>query len=214
MISEILTILAVSLFGISHSLLATQYIKNKFSISQRYYRIFYVIIATFSLLIIEFYIDLLAKDPDHINFQPIISASNEILLVANFLSILGILIVAGSFLQSNPFKFVGLIPENYEKDLKVAFFYKFSRHPMYFGALLLFIPNLFLINNMVYFIKYFGYSLYFILGAILEERRMSELFLNYNIMYSRGFLFPWRLSHLQKLLSFKKKDLFKNKNIS
>jgi hypothetical protein len=76
---------------------------------------------------------------------------------------------------------------------------------MYFGALLLFIPNLFLINNMVYFIKYFGYSLYFILGAILEERRMSELFPNYDVMYSRGFLFPWRLNHLQELISSERK---------
>jgi protein-S-isoprenylcysteine O-methyltransferase Ste14 len=214
MIPEILTIITVSFFGISHSFLATQYIKSKFPISQKYYRIFYVLIATFSLLIIEFYIDLLARDPDHINFQPIIAASNEILLVANFLSILGILIVAGSLIQSNPFKFVGLMSENYEKDLKVAFFYRFSRHPMYFGALLLFIPNLFLINNIVYFIKYFGYSLYFVLGAILEERRMSVLFPNYDIMRSRGFLFPWRLSHLQELLSFRNKDLLMSKNIS
>ena len=162
-----------------------------------------MIVASISLLILEFILGRLANDPSHISYQPIIGISLDLVTFTNFLSILGALIVAGSLIQANPFKFIGIRSENYNKDLKTSFFYKFSRHPMYFGALLMFVPILFLTNNLVIFIKYFGYSTYFILGAVLEERRMANLYPNYNIMYSRGFLFPWKLKHLREFLSFK-----------
>ncbi|OLS25749.1 MAG: hypothetical protein HeimC3_13280 [Candidatus Heimdallarchaeota archaeon LC_3] len=203
MIPELLTGMLVLLFGVSHSFLATSYVKNIVPLSQKNFRLLYVIIGAISLLIVEYFIGILANDPNRLEYESIINPSAEILTIVSYLSIIGVFIIAGSLLQSHPLKFIGLTSENYEKDLETSYFYKFSRHPMYFGALVMFVPILFITNNLVLFTKYFGYSLYFILGAILEENRMSRIFPNYDIMRSRGFLFPWKLSHLQILLLIK-----------
>ena len=202
MLPEIITIILIASFGMSHSILASQTMKKHIPLNPTHYRLFYVIIGSISFLFVDYVTNIVVNEPDHISMRPLLSPTPQLKLIIMILGVLGGLIVFGVVIQTNPFKFFGLQSEQLNKDLDWTKFYRFSRHPMYFGALLIFVPGLFIMNNLALFLKYFGYSLYFVLGALIEERRLAKTLHGYDsIMFTRGFLFPWRKKHLLVIFS-------------
>ena len=202
LIPELLSLSLSFAFCLSHSLLASQTLKELTPVNPQTYRILYVVVASVVFLVVTSLNLVLAVAPDHTEFSPLVLADAPISALINLLSVIGILIVAGSLLQTNPLKFAGIIPETLEKDLRIDFFYRWARHPMYFGALMMFLPGLVVSTNAVLLIQNLIFSLYFVFGAVAEERRMSKIMSGYaEYMSSRGFLFPWKPSHFKILFA-------------
>ncbi|MFQ5981299.1 MAG: methyltransferase family protein [Candidatus Heimdallarchaeota archaeon] len=202
MVIEFLAILILFGFVLSHSILATQTVKNKLGWSQRTFRLVYNILAVLSFGLLLQGLSILATHADHQTIAAIITPTPEIKQLILILQLIGIIFVLGAWIQTNPLKFMGLLPENPNNDLHSGWFYRFSRHPMYFGVLLIIVPDIFMRTNLIWILTNLIFALYLIVGAIPEEMRMKKTFPSYAMFHStRGFLFPWKISHFQSLFS-------------
>ena len=205
MIVDIIAGLLIIAFCVQHSIFASNRAKSIIPINQQYYRLFYNFVGGFTLIALTIILVVLANNPDNITITPLLynvvnkDLSPQINLIATILTIIGLIFVAGSLLQTNPFKFAGLLAEEPDRDLQTGFFYKFARHPMYTGAILWLGPNIFLSGNMVWFLQNLIFVAYFIIGSIFEERRLRKILPGYDIMFTRGSLFPWKKQHFVTL---------------
>ena len=199
MLVDIVAGLLIIFFCVQHSFFASNKAKSILPINQQYYRLFYNIIGGSTLIILTIFLAMLSTNPDNIIMAPLITPTPLIRTIATALSIIGIIFVAGSLLQTNPFKFAGLLAEEPDKDLQTGFFYRFARHPMYTGAILFLGPNIFLSGNMVWFLQNVIFVAYFVIGSIFEERRLKQILPGYDIMFTRGSLFPWKKEHFGTL---------------
>lgn len=200
MLVDIIAGALIILFCVQHSFFASMKAKSILPVKQQYYRLFYNIVGGFTLILLTIVLAVLASSPDNITMSPLITPTPEVKTIAFVLSIIGIVFVLGALLQTNPFKFAGLLAEEPDKDLQTGFFYRFSRHPMYTGAILWLGPNIFLSGNMVWFLQNLIFVAYFIIGSLFEERRLRQILPGYDIMYTRGYLFPWKREHFTNLL--------------
>ena len=205
MLVDILAGLLIIFFCVQHSFLASNRAKSIIPVKQQYYRLFYNFIGGFTLIILTVILVVFASSPDNIVMKPLIynvvnkDLSTQLNILATIFEVIGIIFVAGSVIQTNPFKFAGLLAEEPDKDLQTGFFYKFARHPMYTGAILWLGPNIFLSGNMVWFLQNLIFVAYFIIGSIFEERRLRQILPGYDIMFTRGSLFPWKKEHFVTL---------------
>lgn len=203
MISELFTACVMVSWGFLHSILASNPVKKKFRVdlfNQRY-RIFFNVVSIITLLCLELIISTFLR-PEAIQVVPLLDRSiiqAQILYIVLFYS--GIIIFIGVVIQVNPLKLLGIIRENLG-DIKLGGFYRFSRHPMYAGLLLIFLSNLLISADSVSLTKTTGYILYIIIGARFEERRLVKNFEHYEIMFTRSFLLPYRFKHFK--IIFKK----------
>ncbi|KKL77118.1 hypothetical protein LCGC14_2038090 [marine sediment metagenome] len=203
MISELFTAGIMVSWGFLHSILASNPVKKKFKVdpfNQRY-RIFFNVVSIITLMYLELIISSFLR-PGAIQLGPILDRSiiqAQILYTVLFYS--GIIIFIGVLIQVNPLKLLGVIRENPD-DIKLGGFYRFSRHPMYAGLLLIFLANLLISADSVSLTKTTGYILYIIIGARFEERRLKKNIEQYEIMFTKGFFFPYRLKHFK--IIFKK----------
>ena len=184
-------------FCISHSILTVNYMKNVIPLSSKNYRLFYNIISGISLGILTIALTELSKDPA-MTTSPFIVADDNLKFFVQLLSFIGIIFIVGSLLQTNPLKFVGFI-EELDTDLNIDLFYRFSRHPMYTGAILLLGPGIFISTNLIWIQQSIIFVLYFIFGSLHEELRLKHFLKGYETMYSRGHLFPWKKTHFYTL---------------
>ncbi len=203
MISELLTASFMVFWGFLHSILASNPVKKKFGVGpfDQRYRIFFNIVSIITLLCLELIISTILR-PEAIQMVPFLDISiiqAQILYIVLFFS--GTIIVIGVLIQVNPLKLLGVIPEK-PSDIKLGGFYRFSRHPMYAGFLLILLANLLISTDSVSLTKTIGYILYLIVGARFEERRLKKNFEHFEIMFTRGFFFPYRLKHFK--IIFKK----------
>ncbi len=203
MISELLTASIMVSWGFLHSILASNPVKKKFGVGpfDQRYRIFFNIVSIITLLCLELIISTILR-PEAIQMVPLLDISiiqAQILYIILFFS--GTIIVIGVLIQVNPLKLLGVIREK-PGDIKLGGFYRFSRHPMYAGFLLIFLANLLISTDSVSLTKTTGYILYLIVGARFEERRLKKNFEHFEIMFTRGFFFPYRLKHFK--IIFKK----------
>jgi protein-S-isoprenylcysteine O-methyltransferase Ste14 len=172
----ILTLFFVG-YAVVHSLLAGLPVKNwarrTFGPStDRWYRLFYNIFATITLLPLFL---LLALLPDHTLY--IVPAPWRWLMVGGqLLALLGMGLAA---IQTNLFHFIG-IPQLFadkptqHSSFTVSGFYNWVRHPIYFFGLLLI--WLFPVMTVNFFVTYILFTIYFYSGSIYEERRLVAEF--------------------------------------
>ena len=185
-------------WGFLHSLLASNPVKEKFRVDpfDQRYRIFFNVVSIITLLCLELLISTFLR-PRAIQLVPLLDRTiiqAQILYIALFYS--GIIIFIGVLIQVNPLKLLGIIRENPD-NIKVGGFYRFSRHPMYAGFLLILLANILILADSVSLTKTTGYILYVIVGARFEERRLKKNLEHYEIMFTRGFFFPYRLKHFK-----------------
>jgi protein-S-isoprenylcysteine O-methyltransferase Ste14 len=195
MIVDLVAGILISGFCVQHSFFASNKAKSLMPISQQNYRLFYNVVGGITLVLLTLILTILSADPEHIEINPIIPKTEIIQNITFILSIIGLIFIIGSVVQTNPLKFAGLLAEEPDKDLQTGLFYRFSRHPMYTGAILLLGPNIFTSSNFIWFLQNFIFVVYFIIGSLYEEKRLKQILPGYETMFTRGHLFPWKKQH-------------------
>ncbi|KKK43214.1 MAG: NnrU protein [Candidatus Lokiarchaeum sp. GC14_75] len=198
MISELLTVGLMAVWALQHTILASDFVKKKFvnNLLDQRYRVLYNIISILTLVLVEITIAVFFI-PNGLHILPFLDKS--IFLTQIFYYILyfsGLAFAIGSFIQINPLKFLGILQIN-PSDLKTGGFYRFSRHPMYAGFTLVLLTIFLTSTNSVNSIKVLGYITYLIVGARCEENRLKKSFEGYELIYTRGFFFPYRIRHFK-----------------
>jgi protein-S-isoprenylcysteine O-methyltransferase Ste14 len=99
-----------------------------------------------------------------------------------------------SVMQTDALHFVGLkqiFVEDTKSNLVTSGLYKFVRHPIYTFSLLFLWLTPMLTDNMLVF--YIGITLYFIIGAYFEERKLLREFGEAYAAYkkSTAMIIPW-----------------------
>ncbi len=180
------------LFGLSHSILASNNLKRKLieQIGEKvaFYRLFYNI----SSLILFLVIYQVAPKPG-ITLYDLIYPWDIIILVFQIFSLIGLIWAASSV---NLWEFLGIaqikryyrgeyntseLDERYE--LKKSGAFKYSRHPIYFFSILFL--GLRPTMSFFYLVFFICLTLYFIIGSIYEEKKLVELFGDEYVQYQQ-----------------------------
>ncbi|MHA1975228.1 MAG: hypothetical protein ACTSW1_19735 [Candidatus Hodarchaeales archaeon] len=201
MINEIITLVLVLIWSFQHSLLASRRVKDFFGVytSGKIYRVVYIAISVISLAVMELIIGLYLH-PRGVIIQPIVPKSNYFFRnFSRLMAFIGLVIAVGAFIQADPLVFFGVRDE---KDIsaKLGFFYRFSRHPIYLGVLIVMFDSIIRVQNSILLTEYLTLACYLIIGAKLEENRLKNSLAGYKKMFSRGFLFPYKKEHFLVIL--------------
>lgn len=165
----------IVLWGIVHSILASIGFKDFLRRSlgsgfMKFYRLLYNIFAVISLAPVLY---LMISLPDK-NFYRVPSPWSYLMWAGQAVSALLLLLAV---LQTDVFAFVGLrqLVEGEEKsDLVISGLYRFVRHPLYtFGLLILWLSPSMTVNT---FIVYAAFTVYILIGAVFEERKLMREF--------------------------------------
>jgi protein-S-isoprenylcysteine O-methyltransferase Ste14 len=168
-------VLAITIWGVVHSILASNSFKDfchrVFGAGfMRVYRLGYNIFAALSFLPILY---LMAILPD----QPLYSISspwNYLMLAVQALSAVMLLV---GILQTDTLSFVGLrqlFEEEKSPQLVTRGLYRYVRHPLYtFGLLTIWLSSSVSINS---FVVYVAATIYTLVGAYFEERKLLREF--------------------------------------
>jgi protein-S-isoprenylcysteine O-methyltransferase Ste14 len=190
-----LTFLAFALYAILHSLLASLWAKGKSrallgSLSDRAYRLTYNLFAGISFLPVLW---IMAANPGSTLYR----ISWPWLLLSTVLQLTGAAIILGGMLQTDVWHFLGLrqLTQNTpsaESPLIITGLYRYMRHPLYTGGLLLiwFTPQM--TTSLLAFNV--AATIYLYVGSIFEERRLvaafGEQYERYQQQVPRFFPFP------------------------
>jgi len=183
------TIILISVFCISHSILASNKVKklfkNRFGNLIALYRIGYNIISVISFAII--YISLPRID---ITLYNLSNPYDLIILFFRLLSLIGFIWSARYF---SPGEFIGwsqikrFRAENYDSNdldesstLRIEGPYEYSRHPVYFFSIMFLVMRP--VMTLTYFIIVVIFVVYFYIGSVFEEKRLIE---KYGEAYTR-----------------------------
>ena len=168
-------IFALAVWGLVHSFLASLAVKDlarrAFGTGfMRLYRLAYNVFSAISFLPVLW---LVATLPDR-NLYSVPAPWNYLLLAGQGLAALCLLVAV---LQTDSLYFVGL-KQLFEADkpgsLVTSGFYKLVRHPIYtFSLFFLWLNPSMTVNSLVFYI---GATLYFLIGAYFEERKLLREF--------------------------------------
>jgi len=194
-----ITTALISIFCISHSILASNKVKkqfqNRFGSLIAFYRVGYNIISVITFIIIYQMlprIDILIYD--------LPNPYDLIILFFQLLSIVG-LIWSAKYFDSG--EFLGLaqikryIAHNYDLNdidenskLQIEGPYKYSRHPIYLFSILFLIMRP--VMSLTYLIIVVIFVVYFYIGSVFEEKRLVEKFGEEYINYQKSVprIFP------------------------
>ena len=173
--SPFIILLTFAIYGAVHSLLASLTVKDFVHaffglVGERYYRLFYNIFSFVTLvpvLALPFII------PDKILY----TIPDNWRLAAQAVQIISIGLVFISVIQTGLFSFIGLSQAmgNKSKDtLTTNGLYGIVRHPLYtFSMIFLWLTTTMTQNTAM---LYLAFSLYFIIGGIVEERKLTKVF--------------------------------------
>ncbi|KAB2841082.1 MAG: isoprenylcysteine carboxylmethyltransferase family protein [Melioribacteraceae bacterium] len=183
LIDVLIIIFLFVLFGISHTILASNKIKQRIVEGAgnkiAYYRLFYNFISLISFLIIYE----ISPKPDVVIYD-LNYPWDIIILVPQVLSLFGLIwsvkhVDLKEFLGisqikrylKNEYK-INELDEHSELIIKGA--YKYSRHPIYFFSILFlgFRP----VMDVFYLTFFFCLIVYFIIGSVYEEKKLVEKF--------------------------------------
>ncbi len=166
---------AALLYGLVHSIMASLSIKRRMQqifgqAAERYYRLFYSLFAAITLLPV---LALPALIPDVRLYA--ISAPWVYFTIA--LQGIAVALLGYSLLQTGAFQFIGLtqalgIPA--EDNLNTGGLYRFIRHPLYTFSLVFLWLTPVMTRNLA--ILYLAFTIYFVIGALYEERKLLTLF--------------------------------------
>ncbi len=175
-----LIVLACALYGGFHSLLASMGVKNLVEnrlglVGRRFYRLFYNLLATFLLLPV---ILLPAWLPDRSLYR---LAFPWYIIVLTIQGLAGLGLIA-AVLQTDVLTFIGFRqlfqpPASLTREggtLVTRGLYRWMRHPIYTCGLVFLWASPELTQNFLILIICF--SAYFVVGAILEERKLVQVF--------------------------------------
>ncbi|GAB4570246.1 MAG: isoprenylcysteine carboxylmethyltransferase family protein [Anaerolineae bacterium] len=190
---------ALVLYGALHSLLAARPLKNRIRniIGERrfegFYRLAYNVIAALTFVPVALVMLLM---PSRVLWEiPMPWAFGAMLL-----QVVGVVGLVAAVLQADPLRFAGIkqaiayfngdpLPLPPE-PLQTSGFYGLVRHPLYFFSLLFLWPTPVMTDAYLSFA--FGATLYFIVGSLLEERRLLREFETYATYRQRvPWLLPW-----------------------
>lgn len=173
--SIIILLFAFALWGIVHSILASNIVKDKLRDSlglgfMRMYRLAYNIFAVTTFLSILY---LMAVLPD----QPAYEIPSPWNLVMFGGQIISAVLVLTAFLQTDSLSFVGL-RQLFEVEragkLVARGLYRVVRHPLYtFSLLLIWLTPVVSQNSLT---VYIGATIYTLVGAYFEERKLLREF--------------------------------------
>ena len=172
-----------SVFGITHTYLASFEFKKKLALKYgnliAFYRIIYNVTATLFFLLIF----LIAPDPDIIIYD-LNFPFDIIIFILQFLSLIG-LFWTFRYIDAKEFLGIGQIfrwkndsynPSELDEKytLRIAGPYRFSRHPVYLFSILflVFRPTM----TLSYLIFLICFIAYFYIGSIYEEKKLITLF--------------------------------------
>lgn len=165
----LILLLALAIWGIIHSILASNFVKDMLG-GASFYRLGYNIFAVISFLPILY---LMTKFPDHPVYQ--VPAPWKFIMLGG--QVLAALMLAIAFLQTDSLSFVGL-RQLFEKEkpsvLVVHGLYRVVRHPLYtFGLLFIWLSPVVSQNSLTIYI---GATIYTLIGAYFEERKLMREF--------------------------------------
>lgn len=171
--SIFILLLALAIWGVVHSFLASHLAKDLFRLkvgSMDFYRLAYNLFAGISFLPILY---LMAALPNQAVYQ--ISAPWNTIMFGG--QIFAILMLFVAFLQTDSLSFIGL-RQLFEKEKTGALvtrgLYRVVRHPLYtFGLLFIWLTPTVTQNSLV---VYLGATLYTLVGAYFEERKLLRDF--------------------------------------
>ncbi|MCS7053184.1 MAG: isoprenylcysteine carboxylmethyltransferase family protein [Ignavibacterium sp.] len=201
----LLTVLLISLFGISHSILASLWVKQKLKniLKEKiaFYRLSYNLISILSLIIILYFL----PEDNRIIYR-IQKPYSYLMLIPFLFGIYGVYISSKYFSVK---EFLGIsqieryFNKNYSSDelderltLRIDGPYRFSRHPIYFFSIiiLLSIPVM-TVSRLTLVICFI---IYFYIGSIYEEKKLVKIFGQQYINYQKEVprIFPKIKIHL------------------
>ena len=164
-------ILSIILWGIVHSVTASLEFKDSLrrvfgAGFMRFYRLGYNVFSVISFVPI-LYISTVVPTQ---NFYRVTSPLNYLMLAGQGLSALMLLVVV---LQTDTLSFVGLrqlVEEEKPGKLVTTGFYRYMRHPLYtFGLLFIWLSPSVSVNS---FVLYVSMTIYIVVGAYFEERKL------------------------------------------
>ena len=184
-----------SLFGITHSIFATETVKKVIPLQGRTYRFFYNLGAGVTFLLISSQLpsitSILLKVLDLNIFE---------IVIFGLIFGLGLIITAFGLLNWNLIGFVGLGRE--EDPLNTSGIYSISRHPVYSGIILIFLSTLLIEISAASMSWIIGAGGYFVLGSIPEENKLKTFHSGYNdYKINVGRFFPWRSKHFKYIIN-------------
>ena len=167
--SIFILLLAMTLWGVVHSFLASHFVKGMISLKAGgadFYRLAYNIFAVVSFAPILY---LMRTLPDQAVYQ-VPSPWNLVMFGGQLFALLMLLI---AFLQTDSLSFVGL-RQFFEKETTGALvtrgMYRIVRHPLYtFGLLFIWLTSTMTQNSLT---VYCGATLYILIGTYFEERKL------------------------------------------
>ena len=167
--------LAALAYGFLHSLMASIGFKDLlFTLfgqpAERYYRLIFSIFSTIALLPL---MALAALIPD-VSLYTIPQPWAALTLG---LQIISALLLIFSLLQTGAFQFIGLSQAfglDYQETLNTNGLYRFIRHPLYtFSLLFLWLTPTMTRNTLL---LYAAFTVYMLVGALFEERKLAKTF--------------------------------------
>jgi methanethiol S-methyltransferase len=171
--SIFILLLALAIWGVAHSFLASHLAKDLFRLkigSMDFYRLAYNVFAGISFLPILYLMSIL---PDQLVYE-VPSPWNLVMFGGQLLSVI-LLFVA--FLQTDSLSFVGLrqlFEEEKSGALVIRGLYRLVRHPLYtFSLLFIWLTSAVSQNSLT---VYIGSTLYILIGAYFEERKLLRDF--------------------------------------
>jgi protein-S-isoprenylcysteine O-methyltransferase Ste14 len=171
--SIFILLLALALWGVVHSFLASRLAKDLFHLkvgSMDFYRLAYNIFAAISFLPILY---LMATLPDQLAYA-VPSPWSWVMLGGQLLSAI---LLLTAFLQTDSLSFIGLrqlFEEEKAGALVTRGLYRVVRHPLYtFGLLFIWLTPTVSQNSLT---VYIGATIYTLIGAYFEERKLLRDF--------------------------------------
>jgi len=166
-------LLAMAIWGVVHSFLASHLAKDLFPIKSGgmdFYRLLYNISAGISFLPVLYLMGTLPN-------QPLYKVAGTWGFVMMGGQLLSLLLLVVTLLQTDTLSFIGLrqlFGSEKQGVLVTGGFYRFMRHPLYtFGLLFIWLTPAVTLNSLT---VYIGATIYIIIGAYFEERKLLRDF--------------------------------------